>query len=53
LDEMLMLWAKVAYRMGDLAMAQTKLRQLIFDYPSSNQAGEARKMLTGLESESK
>jgi TolA-binding protein len=53
LDEMLMLWAKVAYRMGDLTMAQTKLRQLIFDYPSSNQAGEARKMLTGLESESK
>jgi len=53
LDEMLMLWAKVAYRMGDLAMAQTKLRQLIFDYPTSNQAGEARKMLTGLESESK
>ena len=53
LDEMLMLWAKVAYRMGDLAMAQTKLRQLIFDYPTSNQAGEARKMLSGLESESK
>ena len=53
LDEMLMLWAKVAYRMGDLAMAQTKLRQLIFDYPTSNQASEARKMLSGLESESK
>ena len=53
LDEMLMLWAKVAYRMGDLAMAQTKLRQLIFDYPTSSQAGEARKMLSGLESESK
>ena len=53
LDEMLMLWAKVAYRMGDLAMAQTKLRQLIFEYPTSNQAGEARKMLSGLESESK
>ena len=52
LDEMLMLWAKVAYRMGDKAMAQTKLRQLIFDYPTSNQAGEARKMLAGLESES-
>jgi TolA-binding protein len=53
LDEMLMLWAKVAYRMGDLAMAQTKLRQLIFDYPTSSQAGEARKMLSGLKSESK
>ena len=52
LDEMLMLWAKVAYRMGDNAMAQTKLRQLIFDYPTSKQAGEARKMLSGLESES-
>jgi TolA-binding protein len=52
LDEMLMLWAKVAYRMGDNTMAQAKLRQLIFDYPSSKQAGEARKMLTGLESES-
>jgi TolA-binding protein len=47
-----MLWAKVAYRMGDNTMAQAKLRQLIFDYPSSKQAGEARKMLTGLESES-
>ncbi len=52
LDEMLMLWAKVAYRMGDNAMAQTKLRQLIFDYPTSKQAGEARKMLSGLDSES-
>ena len=52
LDEMLMLWAKVAYRMGDKAMAQTKLRQLIFDYPTSKQAGDARKMLAGLESES-
>ena len=52
LDEMLMLWAKVAYRMGDNSMAQAKLRQLIFDYPTSKQAGEARKMLAGLESES-
>jgi TolA-binding protein len=52
LDEMLMLWAKVAYRMGDNAMAQSKLRQLIFDYPTSKQADEARKMLAGLESES-
>ena len=52
LDEMLMLWAKVAYRMGDNTMAQTKLRQLIFDYPTSKQAGEARKMLSGLDSES-
>lgn len=51
LDEMLMLWAKVAYRMDDIEMAKQKLRQLIFDYPSSKQVAEARKKLAALESE--
>ena len=51
LDEMLMLWAKVAYRMDDIEMSKKKLRQLIFDYPSSKQVTEARKKLTALDAE--
>lgn len=51
LDEMLMLWAEVAYNMGDPAMAQAKLQQLIFDYPSSSFVSEARKKLAALEGE--
>jgi TolA-binding protein len=49
LDEMLMLWAKVAYRMGDNAMAKEKLRQLIFNYPQSSQVSTARSKLAALE----
>lgn len=48
LDEMLMLWANVAFRMGDAATAKAKLQQLIFDYPSSQFVAEARKKLAGL-----
>jgi TolA-binding protein len=49
LDEMLMLWAKVAYKMGDNEMAANKMRQLVFDYPTSSLASEARKKLAALE----
>ena len=49
LDEMLMLWAKVAYKMGDAEMSKAKLRQLIFDYPSSKHVGEAQKKLAAME----
>ncbi len=49
LDEMLMLWAKVAYRMQDEEMAKVKLRQLVFEYPSSKHVAEARKKLAALE----
>jgi TolA-binding protein len=49
LDEMLMLWAKVAYKMGDREMSKNKLRLLIFDYPQSSSVGEARKKLAALE----
>ena len=49
LDEMLILWAKVAYRMGDQEMMKTKLRQLIFDYPQSGHVSEARDKLAALE----
>lgn len=49
LDEMLMLWSEVAYKMNDIEMAKTKLRQLIFDYPASNQVSDARKKLAALE----
>jgi TolA-binding protein len=52
LDEMLLLWANVGFRMGDNETAMAKLRQLIFDYPSSPYVGEARNKLTGLEAES-
>ena len=51
LDEMLLLWANVGFRMGDNEIAKTKLRQLIFDYPTSKHVGEARKKLAGLEAE--
>jgi TolA-binding protein len=49
LDEMLMLWAKVAYKMGDPEMSKTKLRQLIYDYPQSGMVTEARGKLAALE----
>jgi TolA-binding protein len=49
LDEMLMLWAKVAYKMGDSEMAKTKLRQLVFDYPSSKHVSDAQKKLAAME----
>ena len=51
LDEMLLLWANVGFRMGDTATAKAKLQQLIFDYPSSQYVAEARKKLAGLEGE--
>jgi TolA-binding protein len=49
LDEMLMLWAKVAYKMNDPEMSKAKLRQLVFDYPSSKHVAEAQKKLAALE----
>ncbi len=52
LDEMLLHWANVAYRMGDKETAMAKLRQLVFDYPTSTHVEEARKKLAGLEAES-
>ena len=51
LDEMLLLWAEVAFRMNDKAVAKEKLQQLIFDYPGSALVTEARKKLAGLEGE--
>ena len=48
LDEMLLHWAQVAYRMGDSSLAQAKLQQLIFDYPSSKHVAEAQKKLAAL-----
>lgn len=51
LDEMLLLWAQVAYRMGDNELAQAKLRQLVFDYPSSKHVAEAQKKLAALKNE--
>ncbi|MFT6792686.1 MAG: TolA-binding protein [Rubritalea sp.] len=52
LDEMLLLWSSVGYRMGDSEIAKAKLRQLITDYPSSNHITEARQKLAGIEAES-
>lgn len=48
LDEMLLSWAQVAFRMGDNELAATKLNQLIFDYPSSKHVTEAQKKLKAL-----
>jgi TolA-binding protein len=52
LDEMLLLWANVAFRTGDTGLAKAKLRQLVFDYPSSPHLEEAQRKLTGLEGQS-
>ncbi|MBT8038225.1 MAG: tetratricopeptide repeat protein [Verrucomicrobiae bacterium] len=52
LDEMLLLWSNVGYRMGDNEIAKAKLRQLITDYPSSKHITEARQKLAGIEAES-
>jgi len=49
LDDMLMLWANVAFRMGDNELAKAKLRQLVFDYPASEHLDEAQRKLAGLE----
>ena len=51
LDEMLLLWANVAFRMNDTATAKAKLQQLLFDYPTSQYVTEARKRLTAREGE--
>lgn len=51
LDEMLLLWSNVGYRMGDNDIAKAKLRQLITDYPSSKHITEARSKLAGIEAE--
>ncbi len=51
LDEMLLLWAKVGFRMGDEEVAAGKLRQLVFDYPSSKHVAEAQKRLAALKKE--
>ena len=48
LDEMLLLWAQVGFRMGDNEIARQKLQQLIFDYPSSKHVAEAQKKLAAL-----
>jgi TolA-binding protein len=51
LDEMLLLWANVGFRMGDKETAKAKLRQLVFDYPTSSHVAEAQKKLSALEAE--
>jgi TolA-binding protein len=51
LDEMLLLWANVAFRMNDTPTAKAKLQQLLFDYPTSQYVTEARKRLSALEGE--
>lgn len=53
LDEMLLLWANVAFRMNDTATTKAKLQQLLFDYPNSQYVAEARKRIAGLEGEAK
>ncbi|MDG2222036.1 MAG: tetratricopeptide repeat protein [Rubripirellula sp.] len=51
LDEMLLLWAQVAFRMGDNNVSAQKLQQLVFDYPSSQHVAEAQKKLAALKQE--
>lgn len=49
LDEMLMLWANVAYRMGDMETSKEKMQKLVYDYPQSGFVGDARKKLAAIE----
>ncbi|MFT5523249.1 MAG: TolA-binding protein [Pirellulaceae bacterium] len=51
LDEMLLLWAQVGFRMGDNDLSRQKLQQLVFDYPSSKHVSEAQKKLAALKQE--
>jgi TolA-binding protein len=51
LDEMLLLWARVGFRMGDNDLSRQKLQQLVFDYPSSKHVSEAQKKLAALKQE--
>jgi TolA-binding protein len=51
LDEMLLLWAQVGFRMGDNDLSRQKLQQLVFDYPSSKHVAEAQKKLAALKKE--
>jgi outer membrane protein assembly factor BamD (BamD/ComL family) len=51
LDEMLLLWAEVGFRMGDNEVARQKLQQLVFDYPSSKHVAEAQKKMAALKND--
>jgi TolA-binding protein len=48
IDEILFLWAQLGIKMDNSALAKEKLNQLIFNYPSSVRAPEAKKMLAAL-----
>jgi TolA-binding protein len=52
MDEMLMVWAKVAFKLNDPEMSKRKLQQLISDYPQSGLVSSARTRLAALEARS-
>ena len=45
LDEMLYKWTMLAWAMGDISKSYDKCSQLIFEYPSSPYAANAKKLL--------
>ena len=49
LDAMLLKWVAIAVARGDFQKAQQKCSQLIFEYPSSSHAEEAKKLLPRIE----
>jgi len=49
LDEMLYLWAEMGFQMGNRELAKQKLNELIFNYPSSKHAADAKKKLAALD----
>ena len=51
LDEMLLKWVYVAYRMGNFQKANDKCSQLIFEYPASPHAGKAKQLLPTIKAE--
>jgi TolA-binding protein len=53
LDSMLLKWVLVAFRMGDFRKAHEKCTQLIFEYPTSDFAEKAKKILPQIEAKIK
>jgi len=49
LDEMLYLWAEMGFQMGNRELAKQKLNELIFNYPSSKHAADAKKKIAALD----
>jgi TolA-binding protein len=50
MDDILFAWGTIAIQMNDEALAKEKMSQLLYNYPGSKHASEARSVLGALES---